>query len=360
MLVEHETVSATQKYRACLLQQAEVPMTDKQRRGGLARSRKLSQDERKAIASAGAQARWAKARPERETLPKAICGSTDQPLRIGGLTVPCYVLEDERRVLTVAGMQEALRMASGGSMVPGLNRFELFVSRERLRPFVPAALTERVRSPIVFITPTGALAYGYEAMVMVELCDAVLAAREAGVLQPQQMRIAQQCEVLVRGLARVGIVALVDEATGYQEIRKRDALHRILAAYISPELMPWTRRFPQSFYGEMFRLHHWPYDPASVKRPGVVGKFTDQFVYQPLPRGVLDELRRVNPKSERGYRRAKHHQFLTDDVGNPHLQQQITATTTLMRAAEDWPSFKRMFTRAFPQTGDQMDLAIGE
>lgn len=335
-------------------------MSDKQRRGGIARSRKLSPEERKAIASAGAQARWAKAQPERENLPKAICGSTDRPLRIGDLAIPCYVLEDERRVLTVAGMQEALRMARGGSMVGGLNRFELFIRGQRISRFVPDQLATNVRSPIVFVTPTGGLAYGYEAMVMVELCEAVLSARADGVLQPQQLRIAQQCEVLVRGLARVGIVALVDEATGYQEIRKRDALHRILAAYIAPELMPWTRRFPQSFYGEMFRLHRWPYEPESVKRPGVVGKFTNQFVYQQLPPGVLDELRHLNPKNENGHRRARHHQFLTEDVGNPHLQQQITATTTLMRAAEDWPSFKRMFTRAFPRTGDQLDLSLGD
>src|SRR4051794_14122826 len=85
-------------------------------KGGLERSRKLSSDERKAIASAGAQARWAKAQPERAMLPKAICGSTARPLRIGELAIPCYVLDDERRVLTVAGMQQALRMAKGGSM----------------------------------------------------------------------------------------------------------------------------------------------------------------------------------------------------------------------------------------------------
>lgn len=333
-------------------------MSDHQRKGGIARSRKLSPEDRKAIASAGAQARWAKARPERDTLPKAVCGSTDRPLRIGGLAIPCYVLEDERRVLTVAGMQEALRMAKGGSMVGGLNRLELFIRGQRIGPFVPEEVAERVRSPIVFVTPMGALAYGYEAMLVVELCEAVLAAREADALQKQQLPIAQQCEVLVRGLARVGIVALVDEATGYQEIRKRDALHRILEAYISTELMPWTRRFPQSFYGEMFRLHRWPYDPESVKRPGVVGKFTDQFVYQQLPPGVLDELRRVNPKNDNGHRRARHHQFLSDDVGHPHLQQQITATTTLMRAADDWPSFKRLFTRAFPRRGDQLDLSL--
>jgi P63C domain len=231
-------------------------------------------------------------------------------------------------------------------------------SRERIKPFVVSALAERIRNPIVFITPAGGRAYGYEAEVLVELCEAVLAARAEGVLQKQQMQIAQQCELIMRGLARVGIVALVDEATGFQEVRKRDALHKILEAYISPELMPWTKRFPNSFYEEMFRLHDWEYDPESVARPGVVGVFTNKYVYDQLPPGVLDELRRQNPKTESGRRRAKLHQFLTDDVGNPHLERQIASTTALMRAAEDWPSFKRMFARAFPKVGDQLELTV--
>ena len=335
-------------------------MTEQHRRAGRARAEKLSGEDRKAIASAGAQARWAKAQPERENLPKAIFGADERPLKIADLAIPCYVLEDERRVLTATGMQDALSMARGGSMVPGLNRFELFVSGERINPHVVAELRERIRAPIMFLTPTGALAYGYEATVLVELCESVLAARAAGALQPQQLNIAQRCEILVRGLARVGIVALVDEVTGFQEVRKRDALYKILEAYIAPELMPWTRRFPSSFYEEMFRLHGWPYDPVSVKRPGVVGKFTDQFVYEQLPPGVLNELRRKNPKDDLGRRRVRHHQYLSDDIGHPHLERQLTATTALMRASENWAMFKRLFGRAFPRKGGQIELLAGE
>ncbi|HEV2557978.1 MAG TPA: P63C domain-containing protein [Microvirga sp.] len=333
-------------------------MTEQHKRAGKARSQKLTPEQRKAVAAAGAQARWAKADPDREHLPKAEFGADDRPLRIGDMEIPCYVLDDERRVLTFSGMQDALKMAKGGSMIPGMNRFELFVSRERIKPFVTNALADRIANPIVFITPTGARAYGYEAEVLVELCEAVLAARATGVLQKQQMQIAQQCELIMRGLARVGIVALVDEVTGFQEVRKRDALHKILEAYISPELMPWTKRFPDSFYKEMFRLHGWPYDPESVARPGVVGVFTNKYVYEQLPDGVMEELRRANPKNEFGRRRARMHQFLTEDVGNPHLERQIVATTTLMRVADNWPAFKRMFARAFPQEGDQIELEV--
>lgn len=331
-------------------------MSGFQNEGGKARARKLTQDERREIARAGAQARWAKADPTREALPKAEYGADDRPLRIGDMALPCYVLDDGRRVLTAAGLQESLKMARGGSMVPGVSRLELFISGDRIRPHVLEVLATKIRNPIIFLTPTGSRAYGYEAEVLVEICEAVLAARAEGKLQKQQLPIAQQCEIIMRGLARVGIVALVDEVTGFQAVRRRDELHRILEAYISKDLMPWTKRFPDAYYEELFRLHGWEFDPSSVKRPGVVGKITNKFIYEALPHGVLDELRAKNPQDQLGRRKARHHQFLSDDVGNPHLEKQITKTVTLMQAADDWPHFKRMYTRVFPKRGDQIDL----
>jgi hypothetical protein len=323
-------------------------MSDIQARGGKARAKILTPSTRSAIARAGAQARWAKADPSRGDLPRAICGSNDNPLVIGDIAIPAYVLEDERRVLTVSGMSEGLAMAKGGSEVPGLNRFELFVSRDRIKPFIPDSVAKKVASPIVFLTPSGAKAYGYEADLLVELCEAVLSARAAGVLQPQQERIARRCEILVRGLARVGIVALVDEATGYQKIRVRDALSKILEAYISKELLPWTQRFPFQFYEEMYRLHGWTLDPSSKAKPGYVGKLTNALVYERLPQGVLQELQTQDPVDPgTGHRRFKHHQFLTEDIGNPHLEKHLVKVIALMQAADHWDDFKKMFRRVF-------------
>jgi hypothetical protein len=329
---------------------------ERRRNGGKVRAERLTKEERIEIARTAAAARWEKNDPGRARLPRAMYGADDRPLMIGDMVLPCYVLEDERRVLTAKGMQQSMRIAAGGSMRKGMSRLELFASGKIISPFVSNDLADRVRNPIIFLTTAGARAYGYEAEVLVELCEAVLAARAAGRLQAQQEPIAQQCELIMRGLARVGIVALVDEATGFQEVRKRDALHKILEAYIAPELMPWTKRFPDAFYEEMFRLHGWKYDPTSVKRPGVVGKFTNTFIYDQLPDGVLDQLRVVNPRDGQGRRRARHHQFLTEEVGNPHLEKQILITTTLMRAARSWPQFRNMFDRVFQTKGKQIDL----
>ncbi len=213
-------------------------MTSSQSKAGKASAHRLTPEERSTRAAAGAQARWAKADPTREQLPKAICGSHDRPLKIGNISIPCYVLEDETRVLTVAGIGEGLGLARGGSMIAGMNRLELFVSRKLIRPFVSSKLTRKDHNPIVFLTPTGGKAYGYDAEILVELCEVVLAARQAKVLQKQQLNVAQQCEALTRGLARIGIVGLVDEVTGYQHIRAKNALETILNQWLTKELQP--------------------------------------------------------------------------------------------------------------------------
>ena len=143
-------------------------------------------------------------------------------------------------------------------------------------------------------------------------------------------------DMVIRAFAKVGIIALIDEATGYQAERVRKdelELQRILAAYISPELMPWAKKFPDEFYEQLFRLRGWQYKPISVRKPRIVGKITSQIVYEKLPPGVLEEMREKNPADEEGRRKRKHHQFLTEDIGHPHLKDHLLQVIMLMRVS---------------------------
>lgn len=335
-------------------------MTSPQSKAGKASAEKLTPEQRHARAVAGAQARWARADPTREDLPRAICGSLDRPLRIGSISIPCYVLKDETRVLTVAGMSDGLGLARGGSMIAGMNRLELFVARKGISPFVSSSLIERIHSPIVFLTPGGSKAYGYKAEILVELCEVVLAARQANRLQPQQLRIAQQCEILTRGLARIGIIGLVDEATGYQYIRQRNALERILDQWITKELQPWKRQFPHDFYKRIFELRGWEYDPTSMKRPGVIGIWTNDIVWDRLGPGLKKELQEYAGRDANGRLKHKLHQFLTPNHGIPELKAHFDGVLALMRAASSWRQFKEMLQRSFPKPETTLSMAFDD
>ena len=316
-------------------------------KGGRARAKRLTPEARSQIARNAVETRWRKAGKLTE-VPQATHGSPDIPLRIGKLEIPCYVLADGRRVLVQRGMLSSLDMKQGTAGRGGGDRLAKFVATKALSPFIPMKLAEMINNPIRFQSTTGGIAYGYEATVLADLCDAVLAARKAEKLHYQQEHIAEQCEILVRGFARVGIIALVDEATGYQADRARDALAKILEAFVAKELKKWIKTFPADFYKELFRLRNLPYN-GTVRRPQYIGHLTNDLVYARLAPGVLDELKKVTPRDEKG--RLKHHlhRRLTEDLGHPRLLQHLASVTTLMKACDKWDQFKSLINRALPK-----------
>jgi ABC-type iron transport system FetAB ATPase subunit len=74
---------------------------------------------------------------------------------------------------------------------------------------------------------------GWLAPVLPQICDVWLKARDAEALRGiAQATIAAKADILMRGLAHTGIIALVDEATGYKDVRDRRALQQILDSYV--------------------------------------------------------------------------------------------------------------------------------
>ena len=328
--------------------------TSKQAKGGRARAKSLSDEEREDIARAAADARWSRV-ADRPHYPKALYGSPDRPLKIGDLEISCYVLDDGRRVITQGGMLTALSMSKGTATKGGGDRVGNFLATKSLKDYVSNSLREVIINPIRY-KAHGVWAYGYEATILPEICDAVLKAREEGKLNYQQTHIAKQCEVLVRAFARVGIVALVDEATGYQEIRDREALQEILRRYISEELLKWVKTFPMDFYKQIFRLKGWNWNDGRMSP--IVGSIVNDLVYARLAPGVLDELRKRNPVTERGYRAHKHFQHLTTDVGHPALTRHLYELIGMSRpfSVGQWDQYYELVDRTFPKMNVTLSL----
>jgi hypothetical protein len=237
-----------------------------QSKGGKARAEALPPERRKEIAKAAADKRW---RPQDDNLPKVLCGSSERPLRIGDIEIPCYVIEGETRVLSQRGVVGSLGMKYG-SRAGGADRLTGFLRGKSISGNVSNDLMVLITNPIKF-RGSGGITFGYPATILADICDAVLAARKAGTLQKQQEHIADRAEILVRGFARVGIIALVDEATGYQYIRARNALEQIIYKWLVKELRPWKKYFPNEYYKRIHELNGWLFDPDSTKRPSVVG-----------------------------------------------------------------------------------------
>ena len=276
-------------------------------------------------------------------------------INIGGAEIPCAVLDNEKRVVW---QREVVGMLTGNKK-GGLDRY---LSASNLRPYAPAKFKDAsVADTAITFEKDGMKCHGFEAEDIVQICKMYLAARKAKALTSNQIHLADQAEIIILALAEVGITALIDEATGYQAVRDRHALNALLDKFLLKEYAAWAKRFPDQFYEQIYRLRGWKYpNVASNQRPGVVGKYTMDIVYERLAPGLVKELEERNPKTASGFRKAKHHQWMTEDVGHPALSAHIHAVLGLMRASDDWTQFMRLLDRAYPKKGTQLPLLTEE
>lgn len=285
---------------------------------------------------------------------KATHGSDKTPLKIGNFEIPCYVLEDGTRVFSGRGFQKALgTTATSGTWLTN------FVNDPNISRHLKIGVLDKLNNPISFRRPgandTQSKTYGYEVTLLIDVCDAILEENKIGNISNKN--IVDSAGMIIRSVAKVGIIALVDEVTGYQYDREKDALQIVLKAYINDELLKWQQKFPDTFYFEIFRLNNWDYTVSGIKkRPGVIGTWTNELIYKQLPKGVLDELKSKTPKSDAGNYTARFFQSLTPDIGHPALTAQIYKVIGIMSSCHNWNEFKTRFNIMVDRANGQTEL----
>jgi hypothetical protein len=325
-----------------------------QSQGGKARAEALTAEQRAEIARKAAEARWA--------IPVE---THSGPLKIGEIEIMCHVLSDGTRLVSQEGVNRGLgrrgRPKAKHEENQGL-QLPVFLQANNLQPFIPQE-DMGVFKPIKFKRQTGgAYSIGYRAEILPKTCHVFLDAKEAGKLVQMQQATAERCRILSRGLSEVGIIALVDEATGYQEVRDRAALAKILERYLMSEARKWERMFQIDYYKELFRLQGWTFDPDSNARTPYLGKLTNNIIYDRLQPGIRKKLDELNPKIEtstgRKRRKHTHHQFFTGEVGVPELKEHLSNVTVLMKVSKDWDHFIDMLDKVKPRVGETLKLAL--
>jgi hypothetical protein len=319
---------------------------------------RLNPRERSELAKKAAAARWKSAGADEE-LRVATTEISEIKLAEGGIAIPCAVLDDGTRVLTQGGFLQAIGRRGKPKNTyqeteHGVTKVPVFLAAENLREFVSDELRNDA-TPVAFrIRGEKGKAWGYRADLLPKVCTVYLKARDANKLLESQSPIAATCDILIRGFAQVGIIALVDEATGYQKDRAADALAKILEAFIAKELQPWLPTFPPAYYEQMFRLRGLAYPQFTVKRPQYFGVLTNDIVYKRLAPGVLEELKKGVPRNEDGRPTAKYFQKLTANLGYPKLREHLGSVVTIMKLSANYREFMDKLNHIHPPHGQQM------
>jgi hypothetical protein len=339
-------------------------ISDHAAQGGKARASVLTGEERTAIARTAALARWGGKRGD-EPIDEQASSDSVQPekpakkrksnvfdpspagtvpvalfpghLQIADQKLPVYVLDNGKRVIT---QSEVVRILTDGSTTAFLARY---LDAQNIRDYIDS---ERILSQAIRFSIPGTKfeGIGYEATLLLDICDAYLKARLDGKLIKSQETMAKQAEIVTRACAKVGIIALIDEATGYEAFKKKRDLQLKLQAFIAEDLQEWALMFPQEFWFELARLEGVHYSPRS--RPLRWGKYIMAFVYDAIDREVGKELRKMNPEPQKG---KNHHQWLKE-FGRAKVHDQIERVITIMKLCDNMDEFRQKFARVFKKS----------
>ncbi|KQC33869.1 hypothetical protein AAU57_11410 [Nonlabens sp. YIK11] len=283
-------------------------------------------------------------------------------IKIGDTELSVAVLQDETRVITQSAVFKAFGRTKRGRKIGEVRvpNMPAFIDANNLQPFINEELRQTLNT-ISYTSKNGSDLEGYDANILPLMCKMYLDAREAIKLSPQQMPLARASEILLLALSKLGITALVDEATGYQDVRVKDALQKILDQYLLEDAKKYRVTFPLELYKQWFRLNNWDWrEQNAQKRPSVIGKWTNKYIYERIAPNILKELEKKNPKNSKGHRKYKHFQFLTEEVGEPKLREFFGGLIALARATNSWKKYTELVERAYPKSGDQLDMFLDE
>jgi hypothetical protein len=310
-----------------------ITVSQNSSKAGKARAAKLSPERRSEIAKIANQHRKCN-----QNIPKATHYGL---LQIGPIEITCAVLENGKRVISENSIFKLFGMKGGGRKLVGGAKIPRFLANSNLKPFI---VNDEVACPqsFYFRQPNNVVAYGYEAVKVVEILLVYLDARRAGVLTDKQIPIAATAEIIMSSLAKIGIIGLIDEALGFQEQRNDGELQELFSKFIEKELQPWTQRFPLPFFENIKRI----YNLQHLKMiPSFAGHWINKYIYSQISPGILEELKKRNPTQDNGKRKHCHHQYLTQDLGCPALEKQVLRVNTILSLSDTKEEFENNFKK---------------
>lgn len=261
--------------------------------------------------------------------------------------VPCYVLDDGRRVISRTGATDVLTGRKGGG------NLESYLQVESLAPYIPADLSDQM---IEFTIPevVNKSVRGISAETFADICTAYVQAHGEGALKTQrQQEIALKAGVFLAACSKVGLIALIDEATGYQYERITDELQLKLQLYIEEEIRQWEKTFPDELWREFGRLTQWKGPITS--RPKYWGKLVMELVYDYLDKDVADWLKANKPKPRHGQ---NYHQWLTGQYGLKKLMEHIWMLIGMASACQSMHELRRKMAEKYGRQPIQLTLFV--
>jgi len=222
-------------------------------------------------------------------------------------------------------------------------------------------LIDQLKNPLE-INIEGTIIPCFEHTAITKFCKAVGEARRAHKIAGEAfLEYAESCERFLAAAADIGLVALIDEATGYIREKQKHEYRDLFRDFIREQMRDWEKEFPDEFFDGIYKIYNLRRE-SNKNHPQFFAKFIRKYVYHPLAdsHGVLlSMLDDKNPVIGKG-RKHKLHQFLDEKVGLTKLRAHVWKVVGILSSVNTKAGFQKGFRNAFPRAFDQMDLELDD
>lgn len=247
-----------------------------------------------------------------------------------------------------------------------MNRNE-YIKVKSIREYLPKDLipAENGTIPALINFDTGGAAFAKHAVGVpverfMDICIAFSTALQENnsdsaqyKLTDRQKEIAANANKFLRATAKIGIIALVDEATGYQYDRPLDALQFKLNLYLAEEMREWEKTFPDELWVQFGRLTNWKGSLHS--RPKYWGKLVNELVYSYLDKDVYNYLKSNKPKP---IGNLSYHRWLTSQYGLKKLMEHMWQLIGMASACNSMEELRRKMGEKYGRIPVQYTLFL--
>lgn len=199
--------------------------------------------------------------------------------------IDCYVLEDGSRMLSSGEIARSLDFYDAGEP-------NLFCAIKNsplpLQSVLSSVVIQDRFAPVICEDDDGVTHELYEALLLIEVCDALVEARVNKSLPSELTAMAKEAEMLLRGFALVGTTALVDEVTSHKP--RAAEYQEIMKQHLDSELKEWVSVLQEDFFKEVCRLKGWDFTQTNKIDPKLIAGCVNELVYAKLPVEIADEL----------------------------------------------------------------------
>lgn len=178
-----------------------------------------------------------------------------------------------------------------------------------------------------------------------DVCSAFAMANLNGEeLSEAQQEIVKNANRFIIATAKIGIIALIDEATGYQYQRSAKELQNKIKYFLTdnPDGREWEKTFPDELWYEFGRLTNWK--GSIQKRPKYWGKYVNSLIYDCLDADIAKYLRENKPPKYTGQR---YFQWFNGEYGIKELTQHIWQIIGMAKTCETMNELKILAEQKF-------------